>query len=314
MSKRPLVSILIPVYNREEFVGSCIQSAMGQTIDDLEIIVVDNASTDNTWNICQQYANKDSRIRLFQNDTNLGPVRNWQRCIGEAKGNFGKILFSDDLIHSHFLEKTLPYIEDNSVAFVFSRVCIGEEEWKGHNDYQYSYRSSSFSTQRYYADWLFRRNVPVSPGCALFRIKDLRENLVTSISSPTIFDFEKHGAGPDLLLFLLTAINYKQIAYVDETLTFFRSHPGSITIGDKTKYLDKCYVQAKVWFLDKYFHELLDGFLFAEWLKERKRTEFEYRTFVSHYLFQQKTINLKSIMKFQYKKVSHKLKKNFGKN
>ena len=94
----PKVSILIPVYNREAFIAACVQSALEQTFTDFEIIIVDNASTDTTWKICQQIAEQDKRIRIFRNERNIGPVRNWRRCIEEARGVYGKILWSDDLI------------------------------------------------------------------------------------------------------------------------------------------------------------------------------------------------------------------------
>ena len=77
----PRVSILIPVYNREALIGECIQSALFQTFTDFEVIIVDNASTDNTWGICQRFAEQDKRVRVFRNEKNIGPVRNWRRCV-----------------------------------------------------------------------------------------------------------------------------------------------------------------------------------------------------------------------------------------
>ena len=124
MMDQALVSILIPVYNREEFIGECIESALVQTFASIEIVVVDNASTDKTWEICQQFAAKDHRVRVFQNDINIGPVRNWLACVMQARGEYTKILWSDDLIHPDFLEKMLPYLEDPCVGFVYSSAYI----------------------------------------------------------------------------------------------------------------------------------------------------------------------------------------------
>ena len=56
----PLVSILIPVYNRQDLLPVCIESALAQTITDLEVVIVDNASTDKTWEVCQKFARQDS--------------------------------------------------------------------------------------------------------------------------------------------------------------------------------------------------------------------------------------------------------------
>jgi len=291
---KPLVSILIPVYNREKLIGACIQSALEQTITDIEVVVVDNASTDDTWRVCQEYVQKDSRVRIFRNEQNIGPVRNWQRCIDEARGQYGKIIFSDDLIHPQYLEKTIPIIEKYSVAFVFSTVCIAEEEWKGYSFYRYRQNTSIIPTKEYIKDCVLGDSLPVSPGCALFWMHDLRKNLYFKISSPTITDFDKHGAGPDLLLFLLTANNYKNIGYVNDTLVYFRSHLGSITISDKTGYLQKCYLQAKIWFVkDSIHNKLLDKLLINGWLFECKKNIniIAYGEFTRQYLTETKKFN-----------------------
>ena len=106
MNQNNLVSILIPVYNRDKFIEETINSALSQTYQNIEIIIVDNNSTDNTWRIIKKYTKKDNRIKAFKNDTNIGPVRNWKKCTDKADGEFGKILWSDDLIAPEFIEKT----------------------------------------------------------------------------------------------------------------------------------------------------------------------------------------------------------------
>jgi len=249
----PKVSILIPVYNRENFIVECIESALAQTYTHIEVVVVDNASTDGTWAICQQFAAKDQRVRVFRNDTNIGPVLNWKRCMDEASGIYGKILFSDDLIESDFLEKTLPLLIKPDVGFVYSSVSMGSEPRKGCINYKYANETGIYAAEDFIAASLFSGDVPISPGCAIFRIDDLKRNLLLDIPSPTIKDFLSHGAGPDLLLYLLTAKAYSSFAFVNEPLCFFRVHEGSISIADKNQYLSRCYMQAKIWFAETYY-------------------------------------------------------------
>lgn len=265
----PRVSILIPVYNRESFIGPCIQSAIEQTITDIEVIVVDNASTDKTWEVCKTLARQDSRIRIFRNETNIGPVRNWLRCIDEARGCFGKILFSDDLIDPLFLEKTLPFLYDEEVGFVFTPAIMGTEPWKGQEQYGLTEKTGKLPSSYFIQESLFAGNVPYSPGCAIFRTDDLRKNLVEEIPSPTIKKFYEHGAGPDLLIYLLVAKEYEQIAFVSEPLSFFRKHEGSITISDKSNYINRCYRQARIWFAEQYLNVNTTGKVYAfEWRRE----------------------------------------------
>lgn len=274
MSNSPLVSILIPVYNRESLLGESIQSALDQTITNIEIIISDNASTDNTWNVCKHYAERDTRIKIFRNDANLGPVRNWQRCISEAQGEYGKILFSDDLISATFLEETLPMMENPQTGLVFSSTYVNEQPWQGEAWYRWRKESQLVDSKEYITDILFgNSSVPISPGCALFRLKDLKRNLMVEIPSPSIHDFPNHGAGPDVLLSLLTAKDYPYIGYINKPVCFFRAHAGSITTSDRTNYLVRCYDQAKLWFSSQYEDSTLRQRLYARywWKKSARR-------------------------------------------
>lgn len=264
----PKVSILIPVYNREKFIGECIDSALAQTYSDFEIVIVDNASTDDTWLICQEYAQKDSRVKLFQNTENIGPVLNWKRCFDEARGEFGKLLFSDDLISPEFITFTLPCLENSDVGFVFTGIEIGAEAV---SKYAKNLRRQPklMTSDEFLRTALFSpHKVPVSPGAAIFRLKDLRGNLMREIASPSMTGFSKHGAGPDLLLYLLTASQYPYIAIIKDELCFFRSHTGSITISHNSCSIMSCYAQARIWFASKHLpQQMFHRLLAYEWLQ-----------------------------------------------
>lgn len=259
MNNQPLVSILIPVYNRENLIMECIKSAVSQTYKNIEIIIVDNHSEDNTWKICNEFAKKDSRIKVYRNDNNLGPVLNWKKCINYANGVFGKILFSDDTITPDFIEKSVALLVDNEVGFCFSIAVIGEDMKTGNQNYLYRKFTQKVDSRKYIFDSLTGVLPLVSPGAALFRLNDLRVNLV---DLDNIFyekynkrtDFNAHGAGPDVLIYLLTANTYKYIGYINEPMAFFRRHDGSITIADskKEKKLTQKYQQAKQWFAEEY--------------------------------------------------------------
>ncbi len=273
----PKVSILIPVYNRQQFIGECIQSALDQTFSDFEVVVVDNASTDKTWDICQSYALKDKRVKIFENKQNIGPVLNWQRCFNEAKGIYGKILFSDDLMSPSYLEKTVSFLKDNQVAFVFSSVEIGSSPGRGKNVYHWQHKSGQYPSEMFVEASLFSGDVPVSPGAALFRMCDLRENLKLEIPTSPVNDFLEHGAGIDLLLYLLAASKYPMVGYIVEPVSFFRHHGGSITISSSGGTLSARYRDAKLWFAAQCVNSnfgwlqnksLFKTFIACEWLRE----------------------------------------------
>lgn len=268
----PLVSILIPVYNRESIIAETLKSALSQTHHNIEIIVVDNASIDNTWPLIQSFAEKDGRIRAFRNETNLGPVRNWLRCVAEASGEYGKILWSDDLISADFIEKCLLLFDDET-SFVYSGVKIFTETPENGELCYFIGKTGYRSTSEYINKALLGKNVPVSPGCALFRLDDLKENLLVNIQNKVSSDFSMHAIGNDLLLFLLTAKDYKKFGFISEPLSFFRSHPGSITISSVDGKIPLHYMLVKAYFAERYKKEMVNQVAVNAWLLLKKYPE-----------------------------------------
>ena len=246
-----LVSILIPVYNRESIIAETIQSALDQTYQNIEIIIVDNASNDNTWSVIEGYAKQDCRIKAFRNETNLGPVRNWLRCVEEASGEYGKILWSDDLIAPEFIEKTLPLFNDD-VGFVFTVTRVFCRTPDNGRDFFKIGANGLYGVNKYINRSLYDRGVPASPGCAIFRMSDIRKNLLVEIPNKVNSDFAMHAIGNDMLLFLLTANDYKYFGFVSEPLSFFRHHEGSISISSTPGKLPLHYALAKAYFVENY--------------------------------------------------------------
>lgn len=272
----PLVSIMIPVYNREILIRFCIDSALAQTEHDIEVVVVDNASTDGTWDVCQEYARLDSRVRVFRNDENIGPVRNWLRCVSEAQGRYGKILFSDDLMAKDYLEKVLPSLRESDVAFVFSSVMVGGDFH--HSVIAYAIPGKTLLTQNEYLSALCEARVPVSPSAAVFRLADIRRNLRDNFPTTPSREFWRHGSGPDVMLYALTARNYPSVACINEPLVLFRSHPGSLTITNENNQVVDGYRAALSWFyLNTDGLDALLSFVSREWIidiyRSRKYTD-----------------------------------------
>jgi len=92
----PKVSILVPVYNGEEFLGECLDSVRAQDFQDMEILIADDGSTDGSVALIERYATADPRIRWWNNGHNLGLAANFNRCLREAKGEYIKYVLQDD--------------------------------------------------------------------------------------------------------------------------------------------------------------------------------------------------------------------------
>ncbi len=276
----PLVSVLIPVYNRRNIIDQTIECILKQTYSNIEVIIGDNCSTDGTFDYIKSKYSDNKNFIIFQNSCNLGPVKNWIECFKRAKGEYIKILWSDDVISYQFIEQAVNALEMNREAvFFYSSVLgfSGYEELKVKkiieiSEHPYSYENkfirifknipnyrlgkSGIYDKTVFLENLIKKEqkVPFSATCALFRKKMF--SIQEKIPSRYKYEHNKTGAGTDLRMFLDAFDWGNSFYYLDKPLSFFRGHEGSITALDG---------------------ELYKGYLTAEiaWLEEKK-TESKY--------------------------------------
>lgn len=120
MKNFPPVSICIPTYNGASYLKETLECAIHQTYKNIEIVITDDNSSDETVAICTSYAQKDNRIKFFQNKTNLGLKGNWCEVIDRTseKSEWIKFLFQDDLMELTTVEKMITSALTNNVDFV----------------------------------------------------------------------------------------------------------------------------------------------------------------------------------------------------
>lgn len=126
----PRISVCIPTYNFARFLPDAIESVLHQTWQDYELLIIDNASTDETREVVGRYAGKDRRIRLIINRENIGQINNWNKCLAEARGIYIKYLFADDVLTSPVaLARMVGVLEaDSRVSLVASARRIVDAE------------------------------------------------------------------------------------------------------------------------------------------------------------------------------------------
>ncbi|MBA7487814.1 MAG: glycosyltransferase family 2 protein [Prevotella sp.] len=100
-------SLLVAVYNAERYLSACLDSLVGQTLRDIQIICIDDASTDNSWNILQHYAERDCRIELIRLDINAGQAHARNEGLRRARGRYIGFVDSDDWLSPDCLQQTL---------------------------------------------------------------------------------------------------------------------------------------------------------------------------------------------------------------
>lgn len=110
----PKVSIGLPVYNGEKFIKKRIENLLEQTFTNFELIISDNCSTDSTFEICDEYARKDSRIQCINQEKNIGAVCNFNFVLKKARGRYFLWVAVDDLLHPKFLEKNVAILDSMS--------------------------------------------------------------------------------------------------------------------------------------------------------------------------------------------------------
>lgn len=110
----PLVSVVTPVYNGEDFIAECIESILSQTYSNWEYIILNNCSADNTLEIAKDYARKDNRIKVYDNDRFLNQIPNWNAALRKIspESKYCKVVQADDWIFPECLEKMVELAEE----------------------------------------------------------------------------------------------------------------------------------------------------------------------------------------------------------
>ena len=122
-----MISVIVPVYNVEEYLEECLESIQYQTYTDIEVILVNDGSTDSSKEICERFCQADSRFRLI-NQENKGQSAARNRGVKESIGEYLMFVDSDDVINKNVLEVLLPYMKTN-VDIVECRMTRNKEEF-----------------------------------------------------------------------------------------------------------------------------------------------------------------------------------------
>lgn len=205
----PEVSVIIPVYNNEKYVEKCIRSVMEQTFRDLEIIVINDGSTDGSGEILERLAAEDGRVRLIsQENGGVAAARN--SGIDDAEGKYLTFVDGDDYIHRDYIKKFYDFAEKNKAEMVICGLTYVDEEGKVLN------RTIPGEYQRFEREeWTFR----ISAVCSHFYQRRLWEKYNIR--------FQPGERGEDMPISLFFAAICDKIATISETGYFYVQHQAS---------------------------------------------------------------------------------------
>lgn len=214
---QPLVSVVMATYNGERFVGIQLESILSQTYPHLEVIIVDDGSTDSTYGILEGYATKDHRIKLFKNEKNLGYVKNFEKGLSLATGEYIAPSDQDDIWLPHKIQFLLDRIDKSAVIYANSALIDESGELMGR-------KLSDVKRLATFNDCLNYTIGNSAPGHGML----LKKEIVTaSFPLPTMIPHD-YWLG-------FVATFYSELTYVDEVLVLYRQHGANVFGAAKVK-------------------------------------------------------------------------------
>jgi len=258
----PLVSIVVAMYNVETYISECLDSILMQDYDNIEIICIDDASTDKTISIIESYKEKDERIYIIKLSKNSGPSTVRNAGIDSAKGKYILFVDGDDLISQNLVSRTVSCAERNNldeVSFGYRIFSEGEEwKWKVKNMLRKDVAFDSLLTGR---DMLVMKNK---------MLKYANGKLASSATGAWLYkkDFlisnnlrytDGISVGEDKLFWFQCCLYAKRVMMISQELYLYRKHNGSLTTGWQCTRAKSILAMISI--------------IYAEWVKNRFSNE-----------------------------------------
>ena len=201
---KPMVSVVMPTYNRADFLPRAVESVLNQTYRDFEFIIIDDGSEDNSWELLKTYAQKDHRIRLLKNKKNRGISYTRNRGNAAARGKYIMIMDSDDISLPQRMEKHVAFMQahpDVVLSTSLLKSLQGDKEIFPPMSKQEA--GLIFESVIGHGQWVLKRSFLVD--------NDIKYD-------------ESQISAEDYDLLRQIAVNRGKIGYIDEILYLYRSH------------------------------------------------------------------------------------------
>lgn len=291
------VSVIVPVYNVEQYMDKCLNSLINQTLSDIEIILVDDGSTDNSGKKCDDYALNDKRIKVIhQKNKGLSAAR--QSGLSVCKGEYIAHIDSDDFVNEDYLKILYNFGKDNDADIVIAQIKF--------------YRENIFSDAGVFLGGQIYRELNQK----LSILRNDKDKCWTSVvnkiySKNLINTMENHknppnlSVGEDCLWMIKAAFFANKIATVDDSTYFYRYNPTSLThiVNDKMLKDKDTTTKEIIKFMNEYKFDktsvetVLDNCIWHNLFDKSKTLDYLKLSIYSKY-YEKSIFNLKYLGKF----------------
>lgn len=222
---KPRVDVIVPVYNYGRFLDACLESVVNQTFGDFGVVVIDNASTDNTQDVAEAWCRRDARIRYVRNETNIGSSKSCIKAHRMTDSDYVIYLAADDQLAPSFLEKTVAGLDghpDCSFAYSLCSRLVADQIAFGQNLFLPELPTGPHQIINYLAftNWIY-------PSFALIRRSAMKKTELFEVYEREKPEMILQGLGDHFMWVNLSAVGSAYV--VNERLGIYRIHGDSET-------------------------------------------------------------------------------------
>lgn len=228
-----MISIIIPAYNYGKYLGDAIRSVVEQDIADLEVLVFDDCSTDNTREVVESFCREDNRVKYFLNERNLGATPNINQAMKRASGEYVVLLGADDLLEHDSLPTLKAALDAHpECGYAYGRYTMLDSEGRSIPLQHPGWLDRDYFGERDEFPDLLKCDLYINLGATMFRREVLqgRDFFDLSLSA---FETERFFRATDLALMLDLSLGGVKSAFINRNMSVFRLHAEQASSGDR---------------------------------------------------------------------------------
>lgn len=255
----PLVSILIPTHNRPHFFKFALDSALRQTYPNIEIIVTDNSTNDETYEFIKPFLTSHPHIKYFRNEENIGPVLNFLKAYELSSGEYIHYLMDDDVFHPNKIERMMTYFLND----VNEEISLITSQRAYLNEHGYLLPDNIYNRLRSHTVKVFEKNEAGDPIISDFNWIGVPSTTLFRRKKLTVpygwFSGRIFRSGVDCAAWL-TLLQNGKLLYIPEVLCYIRLHSGGAGQGQNAE----MSLHACLDLMHMLFHSRKNGYLLNE--------------------------------------------------